>query len=64
MHCQCDATLFSSLVLLFECVCPLPHQGPVLLTFEDDDLEASELMVSQVSSFQKSAGRKVTDPLF
>ncbi|KAI4813869.1 hypothetical protein KUCAC02_003090 [Chaenocephalus aceratus] len=32
--------------------------GPVLLTFEDDDLEASELMVSQVSSFQKSAGQK------
>ncbi|KAK5888247.1 hypothetical protein CesoFtcFv8_016763 [Champsocephalus esox] len=32
--------------------------GPLLLTFEDDDLEASELMVSQVSSFQKSAGKK------
>ncbi|XP_041657772.1 C2 domain-containing protein 2 [Cheilinus undulatus] len=32
--------------------------GPVLLTFEDDDVEASELMVSQVSSFQKSAGNK------
>ncbi|TNN76949.1 C2 domain-containing protein 2 [Liparis tanakae] len=30
--------------------------SPVLLTFEeDDDLEASELTVSQVSSFQKSA---------
>ncbi|XP_040908048.1 C2 domain-containing protein 2 [Toxotes jaculatrix] len=29
--------------------------GAVLLTFEEDDLEASELMVSRVSSFQKSA---------
>ncbi|XP_076607197.1 C2 domain-containing protein 2 isoform X1 [Chaetodon auriga] len=32
--------------------------GPVLLAFEEDDLEASELMVSQVSSFQKSARNK------
>ncbi|XP_042355261.1 C2 domain-containing protein 2 [Plectropomus leopardus] len=32
--------------------------SPVLLTFEDDDVEASELMLSQVSSFQKSAGNK------
>ncbi|XP_044077399.1 C2 domain-containing protein 2 isoform X1 [Siniperca chuatsi] len=32
--------------------------GPVLLTFEEADLEASELMVSQVSSFQKSARNK------
>ncbi|XP_073336036.1 C2 domain-containing protein 2 [Pagrus major] len=32
--------------------------GPVLLTFEEDDVEASELMVSQVSSFQKSARNK------
>ncbi|XP_031712786.1 C2 domain-containing protein 2 isoform X1 [Anarrhichthys ocellatus] len=32
--------------------------GPLLLTFEEDDLEASELTVSQVSSFQKSAGNK------
>ncbi|KAM8742064.1 C2 domain-containing protein 2 isoform 1-T1 [Acanthopagrus schlegelii] len=32
--------------------------GPVLLTFEEDDAEASELMVSQVSSFQKSARNK------
>uniref|UniRef100_A0A8P4K636 C2 calcium dependent domain containing 2 n=1 Tax=Dicentrarchus labrax TaxID=13489 RepID=A0A8P4K636_DICLA len=33
--------------------------GPVLLTFGEDDLEATELMVSQVSSFQKSARHKV-----
>ncbi|XP_031166548.1 C2 domain-containing protein 2 isoform X1 [Sander lucioperca] len=32
--------------------------SPVLLTFEEGDLEASELMVSQVSSFQKSARNK------
>lgn len=32
--------------------------GPVLLTFEEDDVDASELMVSQVSSFQKSARSK------
>ncbi|XP_059208314.1 C2 domain-containing protein 2 [Centropristis striata] len=32
--------------------------SPVLLTFDEDDLEASELMVSQVSSFQKSARNK------
>ncbi|XP_038565038.1 C2 domain-containing protein 2 [Micropterus salmoides] len=32
--------------------------GSVLLTFEEDDLQASELMVSQVSSFQKSARNK------
>ncbi|XP_051256334.1 C2 domain-containing protein 2 isoform X1 [Dicentrarchus labrax] len=32
--------------------------GPVLLTFGEDDLEATELMVSQVSSFQKSARHK------
>lgn len=32
--------------------------GPVLLTFEEDDVEASELTVSQVSSFQKSARNK------
>ena len=37
-------------------------QGPVLLTFEEDDAEASELMVSQVSSFQKSARNKVRKP--
>lgn len=37
-----------------------PNQSPVLLTFEeDDDLEASELKVSHVSSFQKSARYKV-----
>ncbi|KAM6912040.1 C2 domain-containing protein 2 [Lycodopsis pacificus] len=32
--------------------------SPLLLTFEEDDLEASELTVSQVSSFQKSARNK------
>ncbi|KAM9348748.1 C2 domain-containing protein 2 [Symphorus nematophorus] len=32
--------------------------GPVVLTFEEDGLEASELTVSQVSSFQKSARNK------
>ncbi|XP_019118994.2 C2 domain-containing protein 2 isoform X1 [Larimichthys crocea] len=32
--------------------------GPVVLTFEEDDVEASELTVSQVSSFQKSARNK------
>lgn len=32
--------------------------SPVLLTFEEDDVEASELMVSQVSSFKKSARNK------
>nr|XP_046267272.1 C2 domain-containing protein 2 [Scatophagus argus] len=32
--------------------------GPVLLTFEEDDLKASELMVRQVSSFQRSARNK------
>ncbi|XP_047462865.1 C2 domain-containing protein 2 isoform X2 [Mugil cephalus] len=32
--------------------------GAVLLTFEEDGLEASELRVSQVSSFQKSARSK------
>ncbi|KAM3600694.1 uncharacterized protein V6R79_000840 [Siganus canaliculatus] len=32
--------------------------GPVLLEFEDDGLEASELTVSQVSSFKKSARNK------
>ncbi|XP_011482107.1 C2 domain-containing protein 2 isoform X1 [Oryzias latipes] len=31
----------------------------VLLTFEEDGLEASDLTVSKVSSFQKSAGRKM-----
>ncbi|XP_029303914.1 C2 domain-containing protein 2 [Cottoperca gobio] len=32
--------------------------GPVVLMFEEDDLDSSELMVSQVSSFQKSARKK------
>ncbi|KAI3373421.1 hypothetical protein L3Q82_022026 [Scortum barcoo] len=32
--------------------------GPVVLTFEEDDLEASELTVSHVSSFQKSVTNK------
>ncbi|XP_044226406.1 C2 domain-containing protein 2 isoform X1 [Thunnus albacares] len=32
--------------------------SPVLLTFEEDGLESSELMVSQVSNFQKSAQNK------
>ncbi|XP_029923970.1 C2 domain-containing protein 2 isoform X2 [Myripristis murdjan] len=34
--------------------------GPVLLAFEEDGLQASELVVNQVSSFQKSAGHKTT----
>ncbi|XP_023273536.1 C2 domain-containing protein 2 [Seriola lalandi dorsalis] len=34
--------------------------GAVLLTFEEDDLEASELMVSHVSNFQKSARNQAT----
>ncbi|XP_028276983.1 C2 domain-containing protein 2 [Parambassis ranga] len=34
--------------------------GTVLLTFEEDGLQTSELMVSQVSSFQKSASNKAT----
>uniref|UniRef100_A0A1A8PXP1 C2 calcium-dependent domain containing 2 n=2 Tax=Nothobranchius rachovii TaxID=451742 RepID=A0A1A8PXP1_9TELE len=33
--------------------------GPVLLTFEDDGVEASELTISKVSSFQESARNKV-----
>ncbi|XP_029030235.1 C2 domain-containing protein 2 isoform X2 [Betta splendens] len=33
--------------------------GSVLLTFEDDEFKASELMVSQVSSFKKSNRNKV-----
>ncbi|XP_044226407.1 C2 domain-containing protein 2 isoform X2 [Thunnus albacares] len=33
--------------------------SPVLLTFEEDGLESSELMVSQVSNFQKSAQNKL-----
>lgn len=32
--------------------------GPVLLTFKEDDVQASELVVSKVSSFQKSARNK------
>ncbi|XP_071754437.1 C2 domain-containing protein 2 [Centroberyx gerrardi] len=32
--------------------------GPALLTFEENGLQASELVVSQVCSFQKSAGHK------
>ncbi|KAM6984288.1 C2 domain-containing protein 2 isoform 2-T2 [Tautogolabrus adspersus] len=32
--------------------------GSVLLTFDEDDVEATELVVSQVSSFQKSARNK------
>ncbi|XP_056140801.1 C2 domain-containing protein 2 isoform X2 [Lampris incognitus] len=32
--------------------------GPVLLTFEEDGLQSSELVVSQVSSFHKAAGHK------
>ncbi|XP_074529081.1 C2 domain-containing protein 2 isoform X1 [Halichoeres trimaculatus] len=32
--------------------------GPVVLTFKEDDVEASELIVSKVSSFQKSARNK------
>lgn len=41
---------------------PLAHQGPVVLTFEEDDLEATELMVSQVYSFHKSARNTVLKP--
>ncbi|KAM4620835.1 C2 domain-containing protein 2 [Polymixia lowei] len=32
--------------------------GPVLLSFEEDGLQSSELVVSQMCSFQKSVGRK------
>lgn len=39
----------------------LARQGPVLLTFEDD-LEATELVVSQVNSFRKSATNTVLKP--
>ncbi|XP_070699956.1 C2 domain-containing protein 2 [Pempheris klunzingeri] len=34
--------------------------GPVLLTFEEEGLESSELTVGQVSSFQKSVRNKAT----
>lgn len=40
----------------------LAHQGPVVLTFEEDDLEATELVVSQVDSFHKSARNTVLKP--
>lgn len=40
----------------------LAHQGPVVLTFEEDDLEATELTVSQVYSFHKSAKNTVRKP--
>lgn len=40
----------------------LDPQGPVVLTFEEDDLEATELMVSQVYSFHKSARNTVLKP--
>lgn len=40
----------------------LAHQGPIVLTFEEDDLEATELMVSQVYSFHKSAKNTVLKP--
>lgn len=40
----------------------LAHQGPVVLTFEEDDLEAPELTVSQVYSFHKSARNTVLEP--
>lgn len=40
----------------------LAHQGPFVLTFEEDDLEATELMVSQVYSFHKSARNTVLKP--
>lgn len=40
----------------------LAHQGPVVLTFEEDDLEATELVVSQVDSFHKSAKNTVLQP--
>ncbi|KAF6740002.1 C2 domain-containing protein 2 [Oryzias melastigma] len=35
------------------------REGNVLLTFEEDSLEASDLILSKVSSFQKSAGSKM-----
>lgn len=34
-------------------------QGPVVLTFEENGLEATELVVSQVYSFHKSATNTV-----
>ncbi|XP_077447825.1 C2 domain-containing protein 2 isoform X2 [Stigmatopora argus] len=33
-------------------------QSPIILTFREDDVEASQLMVSKVSSFEKSAPNK------
>lgn len=38
------------------------RKGAVLLAFEEDGLEASDLTLSRVSSFQKSAGNKVLTP--
>lgn len=37
-------------------------QGPVVLTFQEDGLEAAELVLSQVCSFQKSATTTVRKP--
>lgn len=41
----------------------LPSQDPVLLTFEEDESETSELTVTQVSSFKKSANDKVSEEI-
>lgn len=41
----------------------LPSQDPVLLTFEEDESVTSELTVTQVSSFQKSANGKVSEEI-
>lgn len=74
MHCQCQCDgahcSFIGNRLIF-ILCYLDHrcclivclwfspQSPVLLTFEEDDVEATELLVSQVSRFQKSGRHKV-----
>lgn len=41
----------------------LSSQDPILLTFEDDESETSELTVTQVSSFEKSANGKVSEEI-
>lgn len=40
-----------------------PSQDPVLLTFEEEESETSELTVTQVSSFEKSANGKVSEEM-
>lgn len=42
----------------------LPSQDPILLTFEEDESETSELTVTRVSRFEKSANGKVSQNFF